>query len=517
MKSVNKILKMFFIWVAFFCTNTRAQTIVTFAGGGTGDVDNISATISNIGLPFSGCFDGKGNFYFGTNRIGPRVRMVDTNGIIHTVAGSTSGFSGDGGPATDAKLKTANCIVDMAGNIFIADWYNNRLRKVNASTGIIETIAGNGVGGHTGDGGLATDAKLVPLSVCLDKNGNLFILDSDSASALIRKIDTFGVITTFAGNGMAGFSGDGGQATDAAISVNFGICTDGVGNLYLGCPGRIRKIDAITRTINTIAGSGRVVYNGDGISVDSAGFQPYVIAIDVIGNIYVGDWNQRIRKIDTFGIIHTVAGNGIGGYSGDGGPADSAEILYPEGIAFDACGNMYIADDNNGRIRKVSPLSPIGITVAGVTIGATGDSVTVSATVHNAGYHYTITWLNNGVPFATTTTPSVSYIKTHATDSITAVVYGCSDSAVSAVHVVTDSRVGVAQVAAGGSVSLYPNPGNSEFSILSPERVVSVVVTNLTGEAVYTGASALVNVKPWPPGMYFVKVNGVSVLKFLKE
>ena len=484
----------------FFYNTCPGQVITTFAGTGRSSSGSLGdggpATVANISLPGCGSFDSMGNYYFGGSNC--RIRKVSTSGIITTVAGNgISGFSGDGGPATNAEIRYAWAISDKYGNIFICDYTNSRLRKVDAATGIIHTIAGNGAGTSTGDGGPATAATITPYAMCIDSYGNIFVNDS---TGRIRKIDTSGIIST------------------VLPFTTLSMCFDAQGNLILGQGLRIIKVNLTTHVIDTIAGRGGYMYNGDSIPADSANFRLFDIALDAIGNLYIADYtNERIRMVDTLGIIHTVAGNGIGGYSGDGGPADSAEIYYPEGLTFDACGNMYIADDNNGRIRKVSPLSPIGITVAGVTIGATGDSVTVSATVHNAGYHYTITWLNNGVPFATTTTPSVSYIKTHATDSITAVVYGCSDSAVSAVHVVTDSRVGVGQVAAGGSVSLYPNPGHSEFCISSPERVVSVVVTNLTGEVVYTGASALVNVKPWPPGMYFVKVNGVSVLKFLKE
>ena len=300
------------------------------------------------------------------------------------------------------------------------------------------------------------------------------------------------------------------------------MCSDSVGDVFLtDGAASVRKIENRSGIIYRVAGTGDTIatpYLGDGMQATSAHIDPFGVAIDYIGNIFICDYaNNRIEMVDTFGIIHTVAGTGTNGFSGDGGPATAAELSYPENVVLDDCGNLYIADFNNRRVRKVTMPPSLVISLTGFFSAAVGDTVNVTASVHNAGYHYTITWLNNGVPFATTTTPSVSYIKTHATDSITAVVYGCSDSAVSAVHVVTDSRVGVGQVAAGGSVSLYPNPGHSEFCISSPERVVSVVVTNLTGEVVYTGASALVNVKPWPPGMYFVKVNGVSVLKFLKE
>ena len=502
-----------------------SQTIATYAGGGSSVLDGVPAVNERIGLPGFGSFDRNGNYYFGANRSGPSIRRIDTNGIIHTVAGNgTAGYSGDGGPATLAQLRNAAMVSDSDGNIFIADWYNARVRRVDATTGIISTIAGNGTPTSTGDGGPASIATVVPLTICLDSKGNIFILDSMSK---IRKIDTYGIISTVAGNGSPGFSGDGGPATSAAISVNFGICADKNGNLYMGCPGRIRKVDGNTGLISTIAGSGAVVYNGDGISADSANFQPYVLVLDVFGNFFIGDWNQRIREIDTFKIIHTIAGNGMAGFSGDGGPADSAEIFNPEGLAFDGCGNMYIADDNNGRIRKVTMPGRTHITLSAPATAIISDTVTVTASLIYSGYSYTIKWYNKGALFATTSVPYVQYVKTMNVDSITAVVYGCSDSVVSAVHVVTKANEGVSTLNGSNGIELRPNPAQSVLYISAPFPIQSLSITNLVGQSVYdthppaNTTQAAIAVKNWQPGVYFVRVvgadGGVAVQRFVKE
>ncbi len=510
----------------FAAVAIRAQVITTFAGGGSSVSNGIAASSASL-LPIFGEFDKQGNFYFG-DAVTVAVRKIDTAGIINTVAGNgMSGFSGDGASATLAKMKNPYFCLDISGNIYIADWYNNRVRKVTAATGIINTIAGNGTASSTGDGGPATAATIVPMCLCVDNSGNIFIVDVASG-VTIRRIDTSGVITTIAGSSSAsGFSGDGGPATAAVIAVNFGICSDERGDIYFGCPGRIRKINVHTGIINTIAGSGSVTYNGDGMHSDSANFQPYVIALDRIGNIYIGDWNQRIRKIDTFGIIHTVAGTGVGGFGGDGGPASAAKIYNPEGIAFDACGNMYIADDNNGRIRRVSyPYDP-HVSLLGAGTAAMGSAVTVTASLINAGIGYSIQWFNKGVWFATTTVPTVTYTKTMSVDSITAKVFGCSDSALSGVHVVVLSyRTGIASPASEERVAIYPNPVSGELYINGAVAIESVSITNFLGQVVYSVTEhgeqeCVINTNALPAGMYFVRVGlaggGVGIARFVKQ
>jgi uncharacterized protein (TIGR03437 family) len=271
---------------------------------------------------------------------------------ISTIAGSgTAGFSGDNGPATSAQLRYPfGVAVDAAVNIYIADYNNNCVRKV--SNGVITTVAGNGTQGSSGDGFSAVSAELVsPTGVAIDSAGNLYIAGFDGS---IRKVSN-GVITTVVGseNGLSPTLGDNGPATLAELSEPQGIAVDSTGNLYIADTGdnRIRKVSK--GVITTVAGGGAEV--GDNISALAASLnQPTGIAVDSAGNLYIADRNNyRIRKVSN-GIITTVAGSGTAGFSGDNGPATSAKLNLPSGIAVDSTGNLYIADVSNYRIRKVS-------------------------------------------------------------------------------------------------------------------------------------------------------------------
>jgi DNA-binding beta-propeller fold protein YncE len=286
--------------------------------------------------------------------------------VITTVAGNgTAGFSGDGGPATSASLETPIGIaVDVAGNLYIADTANNRVRKVSPG-GIITRVAGSGVRGFSGDGGLATSASLWnPSGLAVDAAGNLYI--ADASNNRIRKVSPSGIITTVAGGGTGYFS-DGGPATSGSLVFVQGVAVDPAGNLYIAdrytmC---IRKVSP-SGTISTVAGNGLWAFSGDGGPATSASLSwPDGVALDVAGNLYIADTaNNRVRKVSPAGIITTVAGNGTGGFSGDGGPATSASLYSPYGMALDGAGNLYIADTGNNRIRKVSPSGTIS-TVAG--------------------------------------------------------------------------------------------------------------------------------------------------------
>ncbi len=357
--SIKGVLALCFtIWV--ICIHCTAQTITTIAGNGCIRPDSgnsIPATAACIGLPGAGSFDAEGNYYFAEDFGGSRVEKVGTDGIINTVAGNGGhGFSGDGGPATDASIVWAYAIVDAVGNIYIPDRDNYRVRKVDVSTGIIHTIAGNGSRGHSGDGGPATDASIFPFSVCVDLHGNVFVSDS---STWIRKISTTGIITTIAGSGFQGYTGSGIPATSSGLYNSVGLCTDAMGNVLVGNgDGWLMKVDVSTGIITAIGGTGlRAPYLGDGMLATDAQLNPYAIAIDLYGNIFIADYgagNDRVLKIDTLGIVHSIAGTGTQGFTGDSGPATAAEIYNPEGVAIDACGNVYIADDANRRIRKVT-------------------------------------------------------------------------------------------------------------------------------------------------------------------
>ncbi len=289
------------------------------------------------------------------------------NGIITTIAGTgVAGYSGDGGPATAAMISSGSngVAVDNAGNIYYVDTYHHVIRKIN-STGIITTIAGTGVSGYSGDGGQATDAQLFsPGDLAIDNAGNIYI--SDGNNFRVRKINTAGVISTLAGNGVAGSSGDGGPATAAAVWPAR-VCTDNAGNVYVvdGVHVVIRKIDA-AGIITTFAGNGTHGFSGDGGPATAAQIDgPGGVAADAAGNVYIADGaNYRIRKVNTSGIITTFAGNGVAGYSGDGGPALAANISSPYDIYVDDVGNLLLAEGDDNVIRKISVTGIIS-TVAG--------------------------------------------------------------------------------------------------------------------------------------------------------
>ena len=298
--------------------------------------------------------------------------MDADTGIITTVAGtSIFGFSGDGGQATAAQLLYPQSVaVDGAGNLFIADTNNQRVRKVDGNSGIIMTVAGDGELGFDGDGSLATSAKLAkPSGVAMDGAGNLFI--ADTTNSRIRRVDEgTGIITTVAGNGITGDGGDGGPATDGQLNTPLGIAVDGIGNLFIADTNnhRVRKVDGVTGIITTVAGNGTPGYNNDGIvAVNAQLDSPAGVAVDSAGNLFIADTdNHRIRKVDgVTGIISTVAGNGLAGFGGDGGAATTAQLARPYGVAVDSAGNLIIADFNNHRIRKVQTATGIITTVAG--------------------------------------------------------------------------------------------------------------------------------------------------------
>lgn len=355
--------------------------ITTVAGGGSSGLgDGGLATNAQLSTPFGVAVDGAGSFYI-ANFNDSRIRKVDATGVITTIAGTaTPGYSGDGGPAVSAQLKrTTGVAVDRAGSVFVADRDNQRIRKIDTS-GIITTIAGTGTAGFSGDGGPATSAQLnFPNGVGVDGAGNVYV--GDSGNSRVRKIDTSGVITTVAGTGVPGYSGNGGPATSAQLNSPNQVAFDSGGNLYIAdyFNGAIRKVDP-AGTISSVAGGGVLGYSGDGGPATSARLnQPAGVAVDAFGNIYISDSNNhRVRMVDASGTITTIAGTGTPGYSGDNGLSTNADLNLPMGIAHDGIGNVYVAVANNQRIRKVTVAPGVAVPAS---VGAASDSCTAGTNV----------------------------------------------------------------------------------------------------------------------------------------
>jgi uncharacterized protein (TIGR03437 family) len=286
------------------------------------------------------------------------VSALSQQYTINTIAGTagTAGFAGDGGSAMGAQLNFPTGIaIDKSGNLYISDGLNNRVRKI--SGGVISTVAGNGTAGYTGDKGQATSAELHnPAGLALDSSGNLYI--ADSANNVVRMVTTSGTITTFAGNNIAGYSGDMALATGAQLFNPVGVTADTAGNVYIADTGN-----------NVI----RQVYNGNIVTFAEGFTQPDAVAVDSSGNIYVADTQgRRIVKYGN-GVYTTIAGNGYGGFSGDNGPGPSAALYDPMGLTVDSSGNVYIADTFNSRIRKLTPSAIITSIAGNGTLYFSGD------------------------------------------------------------------------------------------------------------------------------------------------
>jgi uncharacterized protein (TIGR03437 family) len=342
-------------------------TISTLAGNGNSGFsgDGGTATGAALANPRGIVSDPAGNVYF-CDFTNNRVRKISTNGTISTVAGTgVAGYNGDNIQGTSARLSSPYRVaMDPAGNLYIADPGNNRIRKL-APNGIITTVAGNGNSNFTGDGGLATVASLsYAEDAVIDVYGNMFI--ADSGNNVIRKVDLNGVITTVAGTGRAAYTGDGGAATQATLNLPVSIAVDPAGNIYISDQGNnvVRKVDT-NGVMSTVAGSGILAFGGDGGPAKNAEFNnPAGLALDAANNLYITDvGNNRIRVMLTNGTITTIAGNGVAGSAGDGGPALSAQLNAPRSVGVGTFGNVYIADFSNNKIRLLTPSAPtVGLT-----------------------------------------------------------------------------------------------------------------------------------------------------------
>jgi hypothetical protein len=418
-------------------------------------------------------------------------------GYINTIAGTgVLGYSGDGGAAVDAKIGyTTQAALDAGGNIYIADNMHHVIRKISRS-GIITTIAGTGVPGYSGDGGPATAAQFnQPQSIAVDISGNIYIGEEDNL--VVRKIDASGIITTFAGNNIAGFSGDGGLATNASLLGVVSIDVDVSGNVYIVDQQnfRVRKITP-AGIISTVAGTGVAGYNGDGITSTTAQlYWPSDVATDASGNLYIADnQNNRVRKVNSAGIISTVAGTGVPAMSGNGGPATAAGIKGAHNVSVDSYGNLYICE-NNRYIRKVNTSGIIDIFAGTDSIGYSGDGgLATSAKFNVPGKPLIDDEMNVYVP-----------------DFFNHRIRKINGSPTFITSVVTQEL----------SVIAFPNPFMNEINLESTLEIKEVKVTNFAGYTVAqsTGNNSKnikLNLDFLPDGIYNVSTNnskGITVVK----
>ena len=407
---------------------------------------------------------------------------------INTIAGNgVQGFNGDGFYARGEELSGPLAVnLDSAGNYYILDYYNNRIRKVNTA-GIMTTVAGNGLPGNTGDNSLASTATMSPRGMAVDIAGNIFI--ADEAYSVIRRVDyATGIITRYAGNATFGYSGDGGSALNAQFRTPHGMTLDAAGNLFVADAGNhaIRKITP-AGIISTVAGKDTAGYSGDfGLAIKAKLDSPYAVAVDRIGNIYISDHhNDVIRKVDTSGIITTYAGiYNTYSHTGDGGPATAATLNAPKGLTVDSIGNLYICDADNEVIRKVD-LSGKITTIVGIgNQGFDGDLGTpLSAMLDNP---YGIAIDKNGSIFI-------------------------ADANNQRVRKVYNATLLDVNTVARSCIEVYPNPVSGSIMVSGLVKSDKIVIYDMTGRQV-TDTREVAN-----DGTQIFKLNGLAPGTYLLQ
>ena len=492
--------------------------ITTVAGTGAADYygDGVQAPTAKLHSPSDVFVDGAGNIYIADTQ-NHVIRKIDTAGVIHLVAGTpkSAGYSGDWGSATSAQLNQPNGVcIDQAGNVYIADTNNNVIRWVNSSA-TIRTFAGNGEADYQ-DGSTGWswyDASFDhPMGVCVTNAGVVIVADTmnctlrsvasnwvstvtitpglglsapgevvayyssghqtvylyiaDTNNHRIRQFDTeANSVTTVAGNGNQGYWGDGGAATSAALNTPMGVAVDGQGNLYIADTNnnRIRMVSASSGRIYTVAGTGTAGYSGDGGPATSAKLNaPSDVFVDSAGNIFIADtFNHVIRRIDTAGVIHLTAGTPqTGGFSGDGGSATSARLNQPNGVCIDQAGNVYIADTNNNRVRKVDTTNKITTVAGPASLNSPTDLV-----VDGSGSIFVTDTNNNAIRLVTSGGVMSTFAGTPSTG-------GFNGDNMPAVAVQINGPTGIALAGSRGEGKIYlADTGNNRVRVLTLKKV----------------------------------------------
>ncbi len=492
--------------------NMTTGLISTCAGTGslTNSGDGGLATSASLGAPSALFFDTHQNLFFANGN--SRIRKIDANtNVIHTIAGTSTGFNGDGGPATACKFNQPHDIcIDGIGNIYVADWGNARVRKIDISTGIINTIAGDGSTTYNGEGVAATSAGIHPMYLRMDHAGNIIIADRNNCR--IRAITTYGTVITLAGNGACGYSGDGGAATAAKIYYPDGIALDECENIILPDNGnaRIRKITAyipVNPSITISAHSGNVLCYGMPVTFSS-------------NTTYAGSSPAYQWKVNGANV-----GISLPTYTYTPANGDTIQCQLTSGLACLTTSPVVIS---NTIYMRVDTFLPPVVTVSGDSIAGAGTTVHLTASIAGSAGAYTLHWKNHGVEFTTTTVPSVTYTKTAGTDTITAALVSvgraCYDSAGSSIRLVYDHNLssppGPLSIN-GEGVTCYPNPANDVLFIETPTPTIEISVTDVYGRSTtlpltFSHNVSKLDVSSLPAGVYFLRINKIYIRKFIK-
>lgn len=520
---------------------SQAQNISTVAGNGTLGYggDNGIATSASLQLPRAVAVDPFGNVYV-SDFINHRIRKINaSDGKIVTVAGTgTGGYNGDGIAATTATIKSpAGITTDASGNVYFVDQYNNRVRKITVSSGLISTVAGNGTRGFSGDGGLATSAKLnIPYGIALDASNNIYI--ADAGNNAIRKVSAAdGKISMIAGSDtVPSFTGDGGAALTARLNYPTGIALDASGNIYFTDYNnhRVRKITVSSGIINTVVGNAGGCTNMDGVDAATASlYNPNSIAIDAAGNLYIADiFNYRIRKMTiSDNKINTFGGNGIAGFSGDGGVPTGASLFNPGGVALDANGNLYIADTYNNRIRRIGifvvPVKWLSFTAAndnGMALLKWETAQETTTKMYRVQYSINGTdWMQVGeVAKADGNGNKYAFRFTHPAKGVT--YYRIEQVDVDGRSGYSDVRSITIKVTAANSAIVYPLPlhsGSFTLDLREPlGQPLEYMITSANGKTVATGiirnSVQQLSMPETASGIYFLKLGNGQVLKLFR-